>query len=301
MKTTSMVLLVLKAALATALIFLSTTFLFGQEKMEKIEKLEKVEKLAKVERMSKGFCDGDNWSNGNKVSFRDLREMTVASTGSLAVDGGKNGGISVKGADRSDVLVRACVQTWGTSDEAAQSLAGSIKITTTGTIRAHAPEEQQWSVSYQILVPRNTDLNLKAQNGGISIYGVRGRMEFETLNGGLHLSQVGGDVHGRTTNGGVHVDLSGTRWDGAGLDLITTNGGVHVNMADGYAANIETGTTNGGFHSSVAGLSAPVKDEQNRYQRATRINTSLNGGGAQIRLITTNGGVHFSSSSKSAY
>ena len=302
MKTTSLVLLVLKAALATALIFLSTTFLFGQiEKMEKLEKVEKVEKLAKVEKMRKGFCDGDSWSNGDKVSFKDLREMTVASTGSLAVDGGKNGGISVKGADRSDVLVRACVQTWGASDELARSLAGSIKISTSGTIRADAPEEQGWSVSYQILVPRNTDLNLKAHNGGISIYGVRGRMEFETLNGGLHLSEVAGDVRGRTTNGGVHVNLAGTRWDGAGLDLITTNGGLHVNMADGYAANIETGTTNGGFHSNVAGLSAPAKDDQNRYQRATRINTSLNGGGPQIRLITTNGGVHFSSSSRSAY
>jgi hypothetical protein len=121
------------------------------------------------------------------------------------------------------------------------------------------------------------------------------------MNGGLHLSDIGGDVKGRTTNGGVHVSLAGTRWDGSGLDLVTTNGGVHVNVADGYAANIETGTTNGGFHSDVAGITAPAKDDQNRYSRATRINASLNGGGAPIRLITTNGGVHFSSSSKSAY
>jgi hypothetical protein len=199
------------------------------------------------------------------------------------------------------VLIRACVQTWGASEEAARSLAGGVTISTTGTIKANTSDEQGLSVSYQIQVPRNTDLNLKAHNGGISIYGVRGRMEFETLNGGLHLSEISGDVRGRTTNGGVHVNLAGTRWDGAGLDLLTTNGGVHVNLADGYAANIETGTTNGGFHSNVVGLSAPPKDEQNRYQRATRINTSLNGGGAPIRLITTNGGVHFSSSSKSAY
>ena len=300
MKTTSLILLLLKAAIAAALIFVSTTILFGQEAVVNVEKIDKL--VNKVEKMkNKEFCGGDNWSNGDKVSFRELREMTIPASGSLSVDGGKNGGINVKGADRSDVLVRACVQTWGISEEAARSVAGGITISTTGTIKANAPEEQGWGVSFQILVPRNTDLNLKAHNGGISISGVRGRMEFETLNGGLHLSEIGGDVRGRTTNGGVHVNLAGTRWDGSGLDLITTNGGVHVNMTDGYAANIETGTTNGGFHSSVAGLSAPVKDEQNRYQRATRISTSLNGGGPTLRLITTNGGVHFSSSSKSAY
>jgi hypothetical protein len=299
MKATSIAWLVLKMAVAALMLVLSTTILFGQEKLEKLEKVEKLAKMG--EKMARGFCEGDNWSNGDKVSFRELREMTVASTGSLAVDGGKNGGIKVKGADRSDILVRACIQTWGTSEEAARSLAGGIRISTTGTIKADAPEDQHWGVSYEIMVPRNMDLNLKAHNGGISIGGVRGRMEFETLNGGLHLSDIGGDVRGRTTNGGVHVNLAGTRWDGSGLDLLTTNGGVHVNIADGFAANIETGTTNGGFHSNVAGLSAPAKDDQNRHQRATRINTSLNGGGAPIRLITTNGGVHFNSSSKSAY
>src|SRR5688500_11848165 len=299
MKATSIVLLVIKAALAATVLFISTTILFAQEK----EKFEKADKMAHAaEKMAnKGFCGGDSWSNGDKVSFKDLREMTIPASGSLAVDGGKNGGIKIVGADRSDVLVRACVQTWGVSEEAARSVASGITISTTGTIKANAPEDQGWGVSFQIFTPRNTDLNLKAHNGGISIDGVRGRMEFETLNGGLHLSEIGGDVRGRTTNGGVHVNLAGTRWDGSGLDLVTTNGGLHVNMTDGYAANIETGTTNGGFHSTVAGLSAPPKDEQNRYHRATRISTSLNGGGPTVRLLTTNGGVHFSSSSKSAY
>lgn len=295
MKATSLALLVLKAALATALLFLSTSILFGQDKLEKLQKLDKIS-----EKMSKSFCDGDNWS-GDKVSIKELREMTIPASGSLTVDSGKNGGIRVKGSDRSDVLVRACVQTSGVSDEAARGLASSIKISTTGGVRADGPEENGWGVSYEILTPRNFDLNLKAINGGITISGVEGRLEFETLNGGLHLSNIAGDVKGRTKNGGVHVALSGNSWRGNGLDLLTTNGGVHVSMPESYAANIDTGTTNGGFHSDVSGLSAPPKDEQNRYVRATTVKASLNGGGAPVRLITTNGGVHFSSASKSAY
>jgi len=246
----------------------------------------------------------DNWSNnGDRVSFRDLREMTIPASGSLSVDGGRNGGIRVKGSERSDVVVRACIQTWGVNDEAAKAAAAGIKISTAGTIKADSPGEENWSVSYELLVPRSTDLNLKAQNGGIGITSVEGQIEFETQNGGVSLMDVAGDVKGRTTNGGVNVALAGNSWKGSGLDVTTTNGGVHLSMPDSYAANVETGTTNGGFHSDIPALSVTTENVKGptRHQRATRLNTALNGGGAPIRLITTNGGVHISAMSKMNY
>ena len=88
------------------------------------------------------------------MSFTDLREMTIPASGAVNVNSGRNGGISVKGEDRGDVLVRACVQAWGKSDDAAKAVAANIKIETGGTIKAeNSAEEQNWSVSYQILVP----------------------------------------------------------------------------------------------------------------------------------------------------
>lgn len=301
MKTTSLIMLVFKAALAAALLFVSTTFLFGQEK-EKVEKLDKlVHKAEKVK--NKEFCGGESWSNGEKVSFKELREMTIPATGSLSVDGGKNGGIRVKGSDRSDILVRACVQTWGTSEEAARAVASGIRISNGGTIRADAAAEENWGVSYEIHVPRSTDLNLKAHNGGIGIAGVEGRLEFETLNGGVSLMDVAGDVRGKTTNGGVNVMLAGNSWRGSGLDVVTTNGGVHLSIPETYAANIETGTTNGGFKSDIPALNVTTENVKGpeRHNRATRLNTSLNGGGAPIKLLTTNGGVKISSASGPVY
>ena len=60
------------------------------------------------------FCsDNWNWSGGDRVSAKDLRETTFAAPGILNVDAGRNGGISIKGENRSDVLVRACVQSLG--------------------------------------------------------------------------------------------------------------------------------------------------------------------------------------------
>lgn len=245
------------------------------------------------------FCENYNYSSGdNKVSHKELRESTV-SAGSLNVDARRNGGIKVHGENRSDVLIRACVQTRGTTEEEARTIARGIRIETGSSIRAEgAGEETNWAVSYEILVPRATNLRLTTQNGGIKIAGVDGTIEFEAVNGGIHLSELAGNVKGRTTNGGLHITLSGNSWKGNGLDVETTNGGVHLSIPETYAARIETGTVNGGFKSEIAALNVE-KDPEQRTRR-TRINTDLNGGGAPVRVITTNGGVKISSSSGKA-
>lgn len=246
---------------------------------------------------NKEFCSNNNYNSDDKVQFKELREMTVRAGGALSVDGGKNGGIRVLGEDRSDVLVRACVQAWGTSAEAAQAMVKGVTVNTGSTIKAEGAGED-WGVSYEIRVPRATDLNLTAHNGGITISSVEGNLDFKTQNGGLHLSEVAGNVKGRTANGGVHVALSGSSWKGTGLDLETTNGGVHVKIPQNFAARFETGTVNGGFHSDFAQLELPKSENGEKRRHGGRINTDLNGGGAPVRLITTNGGVHISSDSK---
>ena len=239
------------------------------------------------------FCsDNWNWSNGDKVSARDLRETTFAAPGVLNVDAGKNGGISVKGENRSDVLVRACVQAWGASQEEADSIIRSVRVQTGSTVRADSSTgSENFSVSYQILVPRSMNVDLKAHNGGISLSSVEGSLKFETTNGGVSLSDLAGEVKGRTTNGGVKVSLSGASWRGSGLDVETTNGGVKLSMPQNYAASVETGTVNGGFKSDIAALSIQEDPNENKWNRKKRISASINGGGAPIRIITTNGGI----------
>jgi len=266
---------------------------FGQEtNIKERAKAEKAEYKAK----DKGFCSNNSWSGDNKVSFSDLREMTIPSTGSITVDGGQNGGIGVKGEDRGDISIRACVQTWGKTEEEAKAAAANVKIGTGSTIKAEGPDgDKNWSVSYQLLVPRSTNLNLTAHNGGISISGTDGTADFETMNGGINVSNVSGTVKGRTMNGGVNASLTGSSWKGTGLDLQTTNGGVNLTIPENYAAQIETGTVNGGYSSNIPALAITTEDVKgdNSYghNKAKRIVTNINGGGAPIKVITTNGGV----------
>jgi DUF4097 and DUF4098 domain-containing protein YvlB len=264
----------------------------GQDKEHKLDK-DKVK--AYKEHKERTFCGGDSWNNGEKVSAKDLRESTVAATGGLTVDGGRNGGVSVKGENRSDVLVRACVQAWGNSDAEAKALVANVRIETGSVIKAESSSDENWSVSYEILVPRNTNLDLKAHNGGISIKSVDGNLEFATTNGGVNLSDLSGTVKGRTTNGGVNVSLTGNAWRGSGMEVVTTNGGVNLNVPEGYAAQFETGTTNGGFKSDVAALTVQTENETGGWQRSKRVVASMNGGGAPIKVVTTNGGIRIGS------
>lgn len=248
------------------------------------------------------FCEDydGNYSNGKKViSKKDLREFTIPAGNLIEVDGQKNGGISVKGENRSDVLVRACIRTWAETEQDATARLNNIRIEKSGVIRAtNADEDEKLSVSYEVLVPFQTNLKLTAKNGGISIKSVDGNLRFETKNGGVSLKDVAGDVKGMTQNGGVSVKLSGNSFRGTGLDVETQNGGVKLVLPKTYAANIETGTVNGGFRSDFPELNVE-KDDTNRWNKPKRINASLNGGGAKVRVITTNGGVKISSTEDS--
>jgi len=145
-------------------------------------------------------------------------------------------------------------------------------------------------VSYEIFVPRNADLALKAHNGGISISDIRGNIQFDTMNGGVSLNRLAGNVEGKTMNGGVNVVLAGNLWDGTKLDARTTNGGVNITMPDNYSAHFESSTVNGHINLGVPMNGARNGERNGEPQR--NISTQLGGGGPTIHVETMNGGVN---------
>jgi hypothetical protein len=237
-------------------------------------------------------CDNqwNGWRGGPNARVCEVRELMLPATGALAVDASPNGSIRVTGEDRRrDVQVRATVQAWASDEAEAQRIATEVVISSDGVVRADGPESRGragWSVSYEVLVPRETDLTLESQNGGIEIAAVSGDLSFETQNGGISLDGVAGNVRGRTTNGGVDATLTGDTWEGSGLDLKTTNGGVRLRVPDDYSARLETGTVNGGID-----IDFPVTVQGDIGKS---LSTTLGKGGALVRVTTTNGGVRIS-------
>ncbi len=235
---------------------------------------------------SQSWCEQDSrGEEGNH--FCEVREMTLSADDVLRVDGGQNGGVKVIGWEENEVLVRARVWAKARSDGDAEALADAVEVTDAGgRIRAEGPRtgrRESWGVSFEIYTPHDSDLELEANNGGISISDVRGQIEFRTQNGGVHLEGVGGDVRGRTQNGGLKVELEGDSWDGAALDVETQNGGVTIDVPQGYSAEFETGTVNGGID-----LAFPITVSG---RLRSNIRTTLGDGGPLVRVKTTNGGV----------
>lgn len=220
--------------------------------------------------------------------YCEVRTSTVAATPRLSVDGRENGSVSVHGWDKSQIQIVAMIEVQDRDGGDGQAIAKDISIeTANGDVHAEGPRDlgrrRNWAVSYEVWVPRQTELRLDAHNGGISLDNVDARVEMETMNGGIRLTDVAGDVRGTTTNGGVSADLSGDKWNGAGLDLRTTNGSVRLSVPSTYNARLETGTVNGGMN-----IDFPVT-VQGSIRR--EITTQLGNGGAAIRAMTTNGSV----------
>ena len=229
---------------------------------------------------------GWNWRGGPRAHVCEVRDVTVPGRGALSVDAGPNGSINVTGESRRDVQVRATVQAWGRDQAEAERIASAVNVRSDGVIRAEGPSNEDrggWSVSYEVLAPREIDLTLNTHNGSIAVANVRGELELEAQNGSLRIEGVAGNVRGRTTNGGVDARLTGDTWDGAGLDLKTTNGGVRLRVPEDYSARLETGTVNGGID-----VDFPVT-VQGRIGR--EFSTTLGDGGPLVRAATTNGQV----------
>jgi len=234
-------------------------------------------------------------SNGSydrdRARHCEVRELSLPAIGRLNVEAGPNGGASVKGWLRGDVLVRARVEAWADNEGAASNMANRVTVDGSGgQVRASGPESVNnsgWSVSYEIFVPQVTDLTMKTSNGGLNLSDVRGQIRLETVNGGLHLKRVGGEVNGKTVNGGIDVELVGAVADWRQMELTTQNGGVNLAMPAHYSARVEAETNMGRIQSDF-----PLPPNiDGRDGRNRKLDFAIGAGGPPIKITTGNGGI----------
>lgn len=215
----------------------------------------------------------------------EVREFTLP-RGSVAAET-SNGSVRVTGEDRGDILVRALVMAHARSEERAREVLKAVTISTSGEIQADGPrrsgDRTGWWVSFRIQAPKSTDVRLRSSNGSLSVTGVKGAMRLRTSNGSIRLMDVGGDVEADTSNGSVNATVSGSSWDGAGLNVTTSNGSVRLTLPDGYNARLVAGTSNGSIN-----VDFPVTV---RGRIGRDIDTNLGSGGPALRLRTSNGSV----------
>lgn len=206
---------------------------------------------------------------------------------SLVIDPDVNGGVEVVGWDKDSISVATLVQASAATVEDAQALAREVRTEiSAGTIRVTGPSSghrQSWSGQLILRVPRKTDISAESTNGPISVEGVTGTIDLRAQNGPVSLSDVAGDVRARVQNGPLSVTLTGSKWDGRGLDAESINGPVDLALPENYNAELETGTVNGPYDLAMpltVTLKGNIRD---------RIHSTLGKGGAPVRVVTTNG------------
>lgn len=235
------------------------------------------------------WCAEGDWGR-DRAGVCEVREFTMAASGGVVhVNAAPNGGISVHGGPRGDILVCAKVVATAETESRAREIANAVEVRAAGNnVQASGPDtrrrHESWHVSYRLAVPTQTSMNLRTVNGGIALDDVEGQLEFRTTNGGVKLTKLAGSVQGRTVNGGVNVELDGSSWRGDGLDVQTQNGGVRLAIPAEYSARLEAGTVNGRIR-----VDFPLT-VQGRLDRD--IEATLGAGGPTVRVKTMNGGVN---------
>jgi hypothetical protein len=163
----------------------------------------------------------DSRDSDRLYSHCEIKEQTLPAGGAITVDGKQNGGISIKGWERNEILVRARIESRAPTQAEADSLAQQVRIETAAlNIHAEGPasrDDYQWYVSYEIFVPRRSDLALTAHNGGISISDVPGPT------GGIML---------KTTTGAMILvnDIGITISNGKGATIVLAGPSVTINQ-----------------------------------------------------------------------
>ena len=231
----------------------------------------------------------DQGGSGGQARYCEIREQSTPAIGILNVDSGANGGATVKGWSRNEILVRARVEGWAGSEGDAHATASQVYVDTSGGhVQAHGPQSANstgWSVSFEIFVPQATSLTVKTVNGGISVSDIRGSLRFDATNGGITLRRLAGDITGTTVNGGVNLELAGTTWDGSQVQVTTQNGGVNISVPETYSAHFRAETRNGAIRSEFPmNVTGDIRSGNRDF--------SIGAGGPLIHVTTTNGGVN---------
>jgi len=228
----------------------------------------------------------------------------------------QNGGIFISTWDRPDFSVKLCKQVASDSDTEGRKILAETKLAINGdTVSVNSPERDgDYSLSTLLLVkaPRDAKVNMKVQNGGISVRRFTGTAEAKAINGGISLKESRGKLTARAENGGISIkDCAGDvtadvengglsitlpqHWDGRGLDAHTENGGLVVGIPRNFDSALEI---SGSEHVSIICKGDVCENGRRTWDNGHRM-FRLGGGTPQIKATTINGGIVIQNSERS--
>jgi hypothetical protein len=200
-------------------------------------------------------CDDISIEFDDRDAERSEERLVYPGGTPLKVEVPSHSGANVRGTDRNDFEVLLC--------KAAETAEGLAAITVSqigGTLRVNGPSGEDWVGYLLISAPKSAAIEVSATNGPLALSGLSGHVVARSQNGPISVRNSSGDldlsaengpidVHGgggrmkvSTENGPIGVSLSGSEWNGAGLEGHAVNGPIRLQIPSGYrsAAVVET-------------------------------------------------------------
>ncbi len=229
--------------------------------------------------------------------------------GRVTIYGAPQGSLTIEAWPRGEVEITADIELTADTEEELSQLAAvntfhldddvnHLRVLTVGThdrkymkrIARNFPKKllaAAWKIDYRIRVPAQTDLEINAGNGPLTIKDVEGAIR---LNAGeseqATLVLTGGDVEATLAGGEVNLNIPTRGWRGRGLSLRLARGDINLSLPSGF---------NGYINAEVlaAGRILNEHPELKPAERTTPTERVLRGqsgaGGANISLTAGSG------------
>jgi putative adhesin len=226
----------------------------------------------------------------------------------LTVHAEQNGGIQVTTWDKPEFSVKLCKQVATDDNNEASRVLGETKLNINGgTVTVNAPHsEGNFSLGTLVMIkaPRDANVNLSVQNGGVSLSRFSGTAEAHAMNGGISLKQAtgklnvnaqnggvsikdcGGDITAVVENGGLSIHLP-QHWEGKGLDARTENGGLMITVPANFSSGLEVSSSR---DVSVVCRASACDNGQRTWENGQRM-FRIGNAPVQIRATTVHGGI----------
>ncbi len=157
------------------------------------------------------FHTQNTTSFASNVTAQEQRDFAVVPGKPIRVQATHEGGVSVRGWDRSDARLLICKCAAADTPQKARHILDAVTVVVKdGEISATGPEineSQIWWAHLILQLPKAAKVAIASSNGGIAVRNVHGGIVARTTNGGISLDRVTGAVEATTENGPISLKL----------------------------------------------------------------------------------------------
>jgi hypothetical protein len=175
---------------------------------------------------------------------REQREIPLTNVEQLRVVASTEGGVSIRGWNRPYARLVVCRYAVAHTKEQATRLLAAIDVThTSGEITAGGPphdDTQAWWANITLYVPRRSSVDVRAENGGVAIRNMAGRVTARATRGGISVAHSSGHYKVNTGSGGITLErVTGN------VDASSQNGAIALKLSTADVATIEAKISGG--------------------------------------------------------